>query len=71
MSNDHDHVDLERDLPLIVERLQRQFHNIDPSTINEVVRQCAAQFDHVHIKNYVCVLTEKLARDRLLASRAA
>ena len=70
MSND-DHVDLERDLPLIVERLAGQFRNIDPSTIDEVVRQCAAQFDHVHVKNYVCVLTEKLARERLLASRAA
>jgi len=70
MSND-DYVDLERDLPLIVERLAGQFPNIDPSTIDEVVRQCAAQFDHVHVKNYVCLLTEKLARDRLHASRAA
>ena len=71
MSIDHDYVDLEHDLHLIVQRLEEQFRNIDPDTVDEVVRQCAARFDHAHVKKYVCVLTEKLARDRLLVLSAA
>ena len=72
MSNaSNTYVDLDRDLSLIVERLEVQFGSLGSGTVNEVVRQCAARFDDAPVKNYVCVLTEKLARDRLRASRAA
>ena len=65
MSNTPRHVELERNLLPISERLEDRFNAIDPWIVKAVVGQCAAQFEHARVQAYVCVLTEKMAKERL------
>ena len=65
MSINTEHVELDQDLHLIVERLEIRFHAVDSRIVTAVVRQCAALFEHARVKAYVSVLTEKMAKDRL------
>ena len=65
MSINSEHVELDQDLHLIVERLEIRFHAVDARTVTAVVLQCAAVFEHARVKSYVSILTEKMAKDRL------
>jgi hypothetical protein len=71
MSIDEIHRDHDHELDLMVERLEDQFDTVAAQTVNDIVHECAARFDHAPVQSFVCVLTEKRARALLRASSAA
>jgi hypothetical protein len=60
-------VHLRHEIELIVERLQLEFTEIDPSVVGDVVHRCVAYFDDAPIQTFVPLLAEKRARERLRA----
>ena len=60
-------VHLRHEIDLIVERLQLEFSEIDPSVVAGVVHRCMAHFDDAPIQNFVTLLAEKRARESLRA----
>ncbi len=53
------------EIDMIVERLELEFRNIDPSEISEVVHRCAAYFENAPVQTFVPLLAEKRAREVL------
>ena len=59
------HVDLERELDVIVDRLREQFDDVDLTTIDEIVHQHAARFAGAPVQNFAAILTERAAKQTL------
>ena len=59
------HVDLDRELDVIVDRLREQFDDVELTTIDEVVHQHAARFAGAPVQNFLAILTEKAAKQTL------
>ncbi len=50
---------------LVAERLQTRFPSIDPQTISATVAECHEVYDGRPIRDFVPVLVEREARERL------
>ena len=59
---------MSQEIDLIVERLEAEFRETDPSVVAEVVRKCAAYFENAPIQTFVPLLAEKRAREALRAN---
>ena len=71
MSIETPHVPLESELDVIVERLERRFDSVEPTTVEAIVQSCASHFEGVPVQTFVPLLAEKRARDHLRALTAA
>lgn len=49
----------------VVGRLQRRFASVDPERVADVVSQVHREFGSARVRDFVPVLVEKGARDRL------
>ncbi|MEO8692436.1 MAG: hypothetical protein ABI658_02905 [Acidimicrobiales bacterium] len=58
---------MSHEFDLIVERLELEFEETDPSIVVDVVRESAAYFENAPIQTFVPLLAEKRAREALRA----
>ncbi len=55
----------EQSVAAVIERLSEQFPQVDRSNLETLVQQMHAQFSGASIRDYVPVLVEHSAKDRL------
>ncbi len=56
---------LEHALTLVIARLVRRFPDLDPATVDDVVRSFAEDYDDARIQTYVPVFVERHSVDHL------
>jgi hypothetical protein len=58
-------VEVAHELDLVVERLRHEFAGIEADVIDQIVHEEAARFENARVQNFVCLLTEKAAKQTL------